>query len=147
MQREGGGEHHARDGAGSRLGPDARRHACAPGELAQTKEYLRTHGEDAATNFHSIASKGSVETLKVVVGSMDKDAINTLSGISGTLLHATICSGEDVEDKVNVLLDHNAHPSTIGGRHGTTLNAAASFHLQSVAKLLLERLPESKSGR
>ncbi|KAL9639493.1 MAG: hypothetical protein Q9204_001068 [Flavoplaca sp. TL-2023a] len=113
----------------------------------QTKEYLRTHGEDAATNFHSIARKGSVETLKAVLEVMDKDSINNPSGTSGTLLHAAICGGEDVEDKVNVLLDHDADPSIIAGRHGTTLNAAAYFHLQSVAKLLLERLPKSTSRR
>ncbi|KAL8926635.1 MAG: hypothetical protein Q9172_001671, partial [Xanthocarpia lactea] len=110
----------------------------------QTKEHL---SEEAATNFHSIASKGSVETLKAALEVVDKDAINSPSGTSGTPLHAAICGGEDVEDKVNVLLDHDADPSIIGGRHRTTLNAAAHFHLQSVAKLLLERLPKSTNRR
>ncbi|KAL8857683.1 MAG: hypothetical protein Q9178_005718 [Gyalolechia marmorata] len=110
----------------------------------QTKEYL---SGAATTNLHSIASKGSVETLKAALGVVDKDAINSPSGTSGTSLHAAICGGEDVEDKVNVLLDHDADPSIIGGRHGTTLNVAAYFHLQSVAKLLLERLPKSTSRR
>ncbi|KAL8929522.1 MAG: hypothetical protein Q9208_001191 [Pyrenodesmia sp. 3 TL-2023] len=113
----------------------------------ETKQYLRTHGEKAITNFHSIASERSVEVLKAVLESVDNDAINSRSGKIGTLLHAAICGGVDVEDKVNVLLDHDADPSIIGGRHGTTLNAAAYFHLQSVAKLLLERLPKSTSRR
>lgn len=113
----------------------------------QTKEYLRTHDEEAATNIHSIASKGSVETLKAVLEVMNNYAINSPSDTSGTLLHAAICDGENVEDKVNVLLDHDADPPMIDGRHDTTLNAVAYFHLQFVAKLLLERLLKSTSRR
>jgi ankyrin repeat protein len=106
-----------------------------------TKEYLRTNSEEAIVNIHSIASKGNVETLKVVLGVIDKDAVNTTMDTNGTLLHAAICGGKDVENKVNVLLEHGIDPSIIGGRHGTTLNAAAYFHLKSVAQLILDKLP------
>ncbi|KAL8945462.1 MAG: hypothetical protein Q9211_000027, partial [Gyalolechia sp. 1 TL-2023] len=96
-------------------------------------------------DFHSIASKASVETLKAVLKNMENKVINNLSGTNATILHAAICGCVDVEVKVHVLLDHGADPSITGGSHGTTLNAAAYFHFPSVAKLLLERLPRSKS--
>ena len=113
----------------------------------ETKEFLRTHKEEATRIFHSIASTGNVEMLKVVLGVMGKGAVDIPSGTNGTLLHAAICGGEEVEDKVNVLLEHGADPSIIGGKHGTTLNAAAYYHLKSVAQLLLNRLPETASRR
>ena len=113
----------------------------------ETKEFLRTHEEEATRIFHSIASTGNVETLKVVLGVMGKDAVDIPSGTNGTLLHAAICGGEGVEDKVNILLEHGADPSIVGGIHGTTLNAAAYYHLKSVAQLLLNKLPGTTSRK
>lgn len=113
----------------------------------ETKEFLRTHDEEATRIFQSTVSKGNVEMLKFILGIMDKDAMNIPSSTNGTLLHAAICGGKDVEEKVNVLLEHGADPSIIGGRHGTTLNVAAYFHLKSVVQLLLDKFPETTSRR
>jgi hypothetical protein len=89
--------------------------------------------------------QGRVNALKAVLEVVNKKASNSPPGTSGIQLHATTCDGDNVEDHSDVPLGHNADPSFIGARHGTMLNAAAYFHLQSIAELLVEKLLKNTS--
>ena len=113
----------------------------------KTKKFLRRHGEEAITIFHSIIRQKNVETLKLVLGVMNKNAVNISSSMDGTFLHAAIDGGVDVVNKINVLFEHGADPSIIDGSHRTTLNVAAYFHFKSVIQLLLDKLSETTSRR
>ncbi|KAL9099540.1 MAG: hypothetical protein Q9163_004972, partial [Psora crenata] len=98
--------------------------------------------DNMGTGLHLLALFGGVESLKLVPGGLERNAVNRVSGRYGTVLQAAICGGGNTLEKVSLLLQHDADPSIPGGLHGTALNAAAYCQQYEIVKMLLEKLPK-----